>query len=231
LISIAIDGPAGAGKTTVAKALAEKLGFFRFDSGALYRAVAYFFLKNSLDFSKEHVVSKNICDINIDFGFENGIQRMFLVNKNNNSDEILRIDITEEIRAEQVSAAASVISAFACVRKFLLKTQRGIAAENNVIMDGRDIGTAVLPKANMKIFLTASLEERAKRRFNQIKDSGKEADFETVLKKIEERDFADSNRKNCPLRIAKDAIIYNSTEFDFETVVENLTKIISKLIF
>ncbi|MDR1364455.1 MAG: (d)CMP kinase [Oscillospiraceae bacterium] len=221
MISIAIDGPAGAGKTAVSGELAKKLDFLHFDTGALYRAVAYFFIKNDLCFSDEEIVSRNLRNICIDFEFKDKTQKMYLINKNDK----IRYDITKNIRSENISKAASKVSAFSLVRKFLLDTQHQIANQNNVIMDGRDIGTFVLPNADLKFFLTASLEERAYRRFKQIElnnGNNEKINYNEVLSSIQKRDAFDSQRENCPLQIAADAIVYNSTGQSFEKSVQNL---------
>ncbi|MDR2074487.1 MAG: (d)CMP kinase [Oscillospiraceae bacterium] len=219
-ISIAIDGPAGAGKSAVSAELAKFFRFIHFDTGALYRVLGYFFLINKLDFKDESIVCKNLESSRIRFKLQDGIQRMFL-GKN---------EVTNEIRSDQVSFAASIVSSFVCSRNFLLKTQRDIAKNNDVIMDGRDIGTVVLPNANIKIFLTASPEVRAKRRFEDLRSKGFETDYETVFSSIINRDKNDSTRAVAPLVPAEDSIIYDTTNVIFEEVFKNLSdKIVSKL--
>ena len=215
MISIAIDGPAGAGKSTVSRILAKKLNFLYFDTGALYRTVAYHFLVNNIDFHIIDLLKKELKTIKIDFKIENNIQKLFLCGE----------DVTDKIRTEKISMLASEISAILEVREFLLGTQRDLAHKNNVIMDGRDIGTVVLPDADIKIFLTASLEVRVERRYKELLNRGFDTNYESVLNDIKKRDFDDSNRKVAPLTPAKDSIILNTTNYSLDEVVSQLIKI------
>lgn len=223
MISIAIDGPAGAGKSTVAKILAKKLKSLYFDTGALYRAVAYYFVLNNIRFDQKNVIEV-LKKIQIDFKIEDDIQKMYLLV----GDSF--IDITTKIRTEIISMGASKLSAIPEVRTFLLDLQRNFATTHNVIMDGRDIGTVVLPNANIKIFLTASLNVRAERRFRELLDRGENIVFEDVLNDIKKRDYADSNRKIAPLKPSNDAIILDTTNYNLNQVVDKLANIFEEYI-
>ena len=170
MISIAIDGPSGARKSTISRTVAEKLGYLHVDTGALYRTIGLYVLRKGGDPKNEQQVEALLPELKVDMGYENGIQQMFLQGEN----------VTDQIRTPQVSMAASGVSAHSCVRAYLLELQRRLARENNVIMDGRDIGTVVLPKADVKIFLTASSEVRAKRRFDELTAKGENTTFEKV---------------------------------------------------
>lgn len=220
MISIAIDGPSGVGKSTVAKILSKKFDFLYLDTGALYRAMGYFFIMNCLDYSNEKVVSTNINNIDISFRFEGRRQKMFLCGR----------DITPKIRTDNVSMAASCISAMPVVREFLLNIQRDMAANNNIIMDGRDIGTVVLPNADIKIFLNADVKVRARRRWGQVKRHDPRADYYNVFKLIKKRDKNDTERSIAPLVPAKDAIILNTTRYSLNKTIYILTNIIREYI-
>lgn len=211
--SIAIDGPSGAGKSDLSSTLAEKLGFLHVDTGALYRALAFYFLDQKFD---ADYISKELKNIEVEMRFENRSQRVIL-----NS-----IDVTSNLRYPKVSELASKISSLDSVRKFLLLMQRSIAKDNNVIMDGRDIGTVVLPDADIKIFLTASVEERAKRRFKQLQKKKIECDYDIMLKSMQERDNNDTNRPISPLKPAKDSIIYDSTDQNLNDVITYFLRLI-----
>lgn len=222
--SIAIDGPSGAGKSTISKMLAKELNFLYFDTGALYRAVAYYFCTNHTNYKDnygEKFVENNLKNINITFKFDESEQLTFLNDEN----------ITEKIRTNEISMLASRLSSFDCVRKFLLSVQRGVAKNNNVVMDGRDIATVVLPNANLKIFLTADLEKRAKWRFDELIGNGYKISYEEVKKTIEKRDFDDSNRKIAPLKPAEDSVIIDSTAQNLSQVVKNIVKIAERIKF
>ena len=210
--SIAIDGPAGAGKSDVSDILAEKLGFVHVDTGALYRAVALYFLENNLDYISKETVCENLNKIKVDINFKNNLQ---IVNLNGN-------DITGKIRLKEVANIASLISAFSCVRDFLLEIQRNTVEFYSVIMDGRDIATVVLPNADVKIFLTASVEERAKRRFKQLKEKDIKCDYNEVLNLIKKRDNNDFHRKIAPLKPSQDSLIYDTTNKTIDEVVNFL---------
>lgn len=208
-MKIAIDGPAGAGKSTVSNALSHELGIIHFDTGALYRAFGFYFVKNNLDFFNENTAEKNLGNIKIEIKFEQKIQKIFLGSSN----------VTEDIRTKEVSAAASKVSSFSCVREFLLREQQEFALKNDVIMDGRDIGTVIMPFADHKFFLTAALEIRAKRRFDELRTKDTNIIYEDVFESIRLRDKNDSERENCPLKAAKDAKIIDTSEMPFNYVV------------
>ncbi len=218
MISIALDGPAGAGKSTIAKSVAAKLGFIYVDTGALYRAIGLKFLNSGYgekaDFETEKVLGQTVIEIK----FINGVQHVFLDNK----------DVNDKIRTPEISKMASEVSAKPPVRAFLLEMQRDFAKKNNVIMDGRDIGTVVLPNATLKFFVTASASERAKRRVKDIEAQGIKADFNEVLADIEKRDYNDSHREIAPLKPANDSIIFDTTGDTLEQSVEKLVKIIKE---
>ena len=217
--SIAIDGPSGAGKSTMAKALAAKLGFLYVDTGAIYRTLGLFALDNGADPSVwgqvESLLSK--VSIRMDYG-EDGLQHMFLGDR----------DVTQEIRRPEVSGAASKISAIPEVRAFLMDMQRDMAKSHHVVMDGRDIGTVVLPEADVKIFLTASPEERARRRCVELQERGTPVDFETVLADIEERDARDSGRATAPLKQAEDAVLVDTTGISLEESLQLLLRTVQE---
>ncbi len=218
--NIAIDGPAGAGKSTIAKTAAKQLGFIYVDTGALYRAVGYYVLNKNIDPKNEQDVSSILNEIEVTLKFVDGEQRVFL-----NSE-----DVSLKIRTPEMSMYASAVSAHPSVRTFLFETQRKLARENDVIMDGRDIGTVVLPNADVKIFLTASPEERAKRRYDELILKGQTVEFDDVLKDVITRDYNDSHRAVAPLKQADDAIFLDTTGNTFEqsvnliisTIKENL---------
>lgn len=216
-ISIAIDGPAGAGKSTIAKRLAAELGFYYVDTGAIYRTAAYFM--DLLGISPKDVdgVQRYIDELNIDIYYdETGLQHMLMNN----------IDVTDDIRTPDISQKASLISAHAVVREMLLDMQRDVAKENNVVMDGRDIGTVVLPKADVKIFLTASAEVRAQRRFEELKAKGGKDSYEKVLKDLQQRDYQDTHREIAPLKMARDSVKVDTSEMDTDAVVAAIRDII-----
>ncbi len=213
--AIAIDGPAGAGKSTMARRLAEELGYIYADTGALYRAIGYFVLLHGADVRDEPTVVGLLAGINIDLRFVDMEQRVFLNG----------MDVTSKIRTEAVSMAASAVSALPSVRAFLLEMQRNIARDNNVVMDGRDIGTVVLPDADVKIFLTASPEERARRRYEELVRKGVSADYDAVLEDMRRRDYEDSHRDIAPLKPADDAILVDTTGNEIDRSIAILTKI------
>ncbi len=218
MISVAIDGPAGSGKSTVSKIVAQKLGFVHLDTGALYRAIAYFIDKSDVDFSSEIDVKK--CLKEIDLKVEKGAkEQKILLN-----DKIL----TTELRSLNVTKIASKIASYKSVRDYLLELQRSFAKTQNVVMDGRDIGTVVLPDALVKIFITASPEVRAKRRFEQISGDGEKPDYEEILTSIKKRDYEDTHRKIAPLKRADDAILVDNSDMDLNQTVENVLDIIKE---
>lgn len=211
--SIAIDGPAGAGKSTLARKLAKEFGFLYVDTGAIYRTVALRVLRAGADPTSEAQVAPLLDTMNIRMEYDTvGVQRMIL-----DGD-----DVSEAIRAHQISGIASKVSAIPAVRAFLLDFQRKQARENNVVMDGRDIGTVVLPDADVKIFLTASPEARAQRRTMELIEKGQEADYNTILADIVARDEQDRNRPIAPLKQAEDAILVDTTYLDLEESLQAL---------
>lgn len=217
MISIAIDGPGGAGKSTIAKALAKKLGYIYVDTGALYRAIGLYMIKKGVDLKNVDAIVKKLDEVKVELKYVNDEQRVLLCGD----------DVSEDIRKPEVSMAASSVSAIPAVRDFLLGLQRKMANENNVIMDGRDIGTVVLPNAEIKLFLTASAEERAMRRYKELIEKGKDVEYETVYKELCERDYQDSHREIAPLKPADDATVIDTTGNDLEKSVQVLMDFIS----
>ena len=218
-ISIAIDGPSGAGKSTLAKSLAARLGYLYVDTGAIYRTIGYYAFSNGIDPKDEAAVVASLPEIRVEMSYgDDGLQHMLLNG----------VDVTKEIRLPEISMYASAVSAHPAVRAFLLEMQRQLARTNNVIMDGRDIGTVVLPDAKVKVYLTASSAERARRRCLELEQRGTPEPFEKVLKEIEERDWNDSHRAVAPLRQAEDAVLLDTTELNFEQSEEALLKIIEE---
>ena len=219
--SIAIDGPAGAGKSTIAKALAKELGYYYVDTGAIYRTVAYFLDLLGISPKDADGVHRYLDELTINIEYdETGKQHMIMNG----------MDVTDEIRTQDISQKASLVSAHKEVRDVLLDMQRDVARKHNVIMDGRDIGTVVLPKATVKIFLTASAEVRAKRRTDELIAKGQTAQYETVLKEIKQRDHQDSTRAIAPLKQAEDAVLLDTSELDIPGVLEAMQKIIGEKI-
>lgn len=205
--SIAIDGPSGAGKSTLAKRLAQELGFLYVDTGAIYRTVGLAARRRGVDPADEKGVAAMLPGLSITMGYgEDGLQRMFLDGE----------DVTSAIRENEISACASKAAALPAVRDFLLEMQRKTAREHDVIMDGRDIGTVVLPQADVKLFLTASPEARAERRYKELLERGQRADFDQVLREVVERDRRDTQRETAPLRRAEDAVLADTTGLDLE---------------
>ena len=218
-VSIAIDGPSGAGKSTLAKSLAAKLGYLYVDTGAIYRTIGYHVFTKGIDPKNEAAVTAELPAVRVELTYgEDGLQHMLLNGQ----------DVTREIRLPEISMYASAVSAHPPVRAFLLEMQRQMARTSNVIMDGRDIGTVVLPDAKVKVYLTASAEERARRRCLELDQRGTPEPFEKVLKEIEERDWNDSHRAVAPLRQAEDAVLLDTTELNFEQSEEALLKIIEE---
>ena len=220
-ISIAIDGPAGAGKSTIAKRLAKELGYYYVDTGAIYRTVAYFM--DLLGVSPKDVdgVERYIDELTIQIQYdEDGVQHMIMNG----------MDVTGDIRTQDISQKASLVSAHGVVRGVLLDMQRDVAKAHNVIMDGRDIGTVVLPKADVKIFLTATPEVRAKRRTDELLAKGQKANYEQILKEIQQRDYQDTHREIAPLKMAKDSVKVDTSELDIDGVVETIRQIVAKKI-
>ena len=219
--SIAIDGPAGAGKSTIARRLAKELGYYYVDTGAIYRTVAYFL--DLLGVSPKDVdgVERYIDELTINIEYdEDGLQHMIMNG----------MDVSGDIRTQDISQKASLVSAHAVVREVLLDMQRDVAKKNNVIMDGRDIGTVVLPKADVKIFLTATPEVRAKRRTDELIAKGQKAEYEVVLKEIIQRDYQDTHREIAPLKLAKDSVKLDTSELDIDGVMAEMKRIIGQKI-
>ena len=217
MISIAIDGPSGAGKSTLARSMAEKLGYLYVDTGAIYRTIGLYMYEADIDPKDEAAVLAALPEIEIELSHgEDGLQRMTLND----------CDVTEAIRLPHISLCASAVSAHPGVRAFLLEMQRELARTNNVIMDGRDIGTVVLPEAEVKVFLTASPEARAQRRMKELEKRGTPQPFEEVLRDIQQRDYNDSNRAAAPLKQAEDAVLLDTTELTFAQSEEALLAIV-----
>lgn len=212
-INIAIDGPAGAGKSTIAKMVSAQLGYIYVDTGALYRAVALYLTENNI---ADEDIADSLKNADVSLKFVDGKQCVYLGER----------DVSELIRTPEISMEASRTSAIPAVREYLFETQKKIARENNVIMDGRDIGTVVLPDADVKIFLTASAEERAKRRFKELSEKPGCPTYEEILKDIIERDHNDMNRKTSPLKQADDAVLVDTTKLDLEESASEIIRII-----
>ena len=212
MYSIAIDGPAGAGKSTIAKTIAKKLEFIYVDTGAMYRAMAYYFLQNHIDASDEQAIAAACPKVDVTIQYTGGEQQVIL-NKEN---------VNGVIRKEEVGNMASATSVYPVVRTKLVELQRQLAAKENVIMDGRDIGTVVLPDANVKIYLTASSKVRAKRRFDELTAKGVSCDMDAIEKDIIERDYRDMHREIAPLTQAADAVLLDSSEMTIDQVVDGI---------
>ena len=218
-ISVAIDGPAGAGKSTIARRLARELGYRYVDTGAIYRTVAYFMDLWGVSPKDVDGVTRYIDELTVEIEYDDdGIQHMIMNG----------MDVTEDIRSQEISQKASLISAHAVVREMLLDMQREVAQQYNVIMDGRDIGTVVLPKATVKIFLTASPEVRAQRRTDELLAKGQKANYETVLKEIRQRDYQDTHREIAPLKMARDSVKVDTSDMNLEQAVETIRQIVAK---
>ena len=218
MISVAIDGPVGAGKSSVARESAKRLGFIYADTGALYRGVALYTVRKGLnenDAEYKEKVENMLPEITVEPKLINGEQRIFLCGE----------DVSEEIRKPEISMAASSVSSIPAVREFLLDLQRDIAKKNNVLMDGRDIGTVVLPSAQVKIFITASPEIRAKRRFKELIEKGVDTTLEQVLNDLNRRDYQDSHRAVSPLKMAEDAVLLDTSELHFKQSVRKVTEL------
>ncbi len=218
-ISIAIDGPAGAGKSTIARRLAGELGYHYVDTGAIYRTVAYFFDLWGVAPKDIDGITRYIDELTVGIEYdEDGLQHMIMNG----------MDVTADIRTQEIGQKASLVSAHAIVRDMLLDMQRDVAREYDVIMDGRDIGTVVLPKATVKIFLTASAEVRAKRRTDELLAKGQKADYDKVLKEIQQRDYQGTHREVAPLKMCRDSIKVDTSDMELETVVAVIKEIIQK---
>lgn len=214
-INIAIDGPAGAGKSTIAKMVSAKLGYIYVDTGALYRTAALYITENNIP---DEDIEKALENADISLKFIDGVQKVFLGGR----------DVSGLIRTPEISMAASRTSAIPAVRAYLFETQKKIARENNVIMDGRDIGTVVLPDAEVKIFLTASAEERANRRYKELSEKPDCPPYEDILKDIIQRDYQDMHRETAPLRQADDAVLVDTTNLNLEQSADEIVRIITE---
>ncbi|MGI5977112.1 MAG: (d)CMP kinase [Candidatus Limivicinus sp.] len=218
-LSVAIDGPSGAGKSSQARTLAKKIGFIYVDTGAIYRTVGLAAYRRGIDRKNESAVAAILPELNIEMRYNDaGEQRMILNGE----------DVSEAIRMPEISVCASEVSALPVVRAYLLDMQRKMAEENNVIMDGRDIGTVVLPNADLKIFLTASAEARARRRMLELQGKGVECSFDEVLKDMIIRDEKDSTRAAAPLKKADDAVLLDTSELDFDASFNRLCEIVAE---
>ena len=219
LCSVAIDGPSGAGKSTLARAAAKRFGYIYVDTGAIYRTVGLACRRSGADIGEKEQVLALLPGLQINLGYDDaGLQRMYLNGE----------DVSGEIRTPKISHYASVVSAIQEVRDFLMDMQRSMAKRYSVVMDGRDIGTVVLPEADVKIFLTASSEERARRRHAELLEKGTQISYEEVLKDVIERDERDSNRSAAPLRAAEDAVLLDTTEMDLQQSLERLCALIEE---
>jgi cytidylate kinase len=217
--SIAIDGPAGAGKSTIAKRLAKELGYHYVDTGAIYRTVAYFLDLWGVSPKDVDGVTRYIDELTVGIEYdEDGVQHMIMNG----------MDVTNDIRTQEISQKASLVSAHAVVRDMLLDMQRDVAKTHNVIMDGRDIGTVVLPNANVKVFLTASAEVRAQRRHLELQAKGRKDSYEKVLAEIKQRDHQDSTRAIAPLKQAKDAVLVDTSDMDIDAVITEIRRIVTE---
>lgn len=212
MYNIAIDGPAGAGKSTIAKIVAKELGFIYVDTGAMYRTLALACLREGIDQSDEEKVVKKCNEVEVSLGYENGTQKVFLNGE----------DVSEDIRKEEVGNMTSAIAVYPEVREILVALQKEFASKNNVVMDGRDIGTVVLPNADLKVYLTASVETRAKRRYDELVEKGIDCDLKEIEKDIADRDYRDMNREVSPLKQADDAKLVDSSDMCIEEVVETI---------
>lgn len=218
MINIAIDGPSGAGKSTIAKAISRTLGYIYVDTGALYRAIGLHTVNSGKTTTSRDEIVPLLNDIKVELKFVDSQQRVFLNN----------VDVSNLIRTPEISMAASNVSAIPEVREFLFSLQKNIALENNVVMDGRDIGTVVLPQAKIKIFLTASPEARAIRRFEELVEAGQKVVYEDILEDIIKRDYNDSNREIAPLKKAEDAVLVDTTGNTLEQSIDCLLNIVKE---
>lgn len=215
---IAIDGPAGAGKSTIAKKLAKELSFIYVDTGAMYRAMALYFIRNGLDAADREAIEEACKDVSVEIVFENGEQQVLLNGEN----------VTGFLRAEEVGKMASFSSVYPAVREKLVELQRALAAKTSVIMDGRDIGTCVLPNADLKIYLTASVEARAGRRYRELLEKGEHPVLEEIAADIRDRDYRDMHREVSPLMQAEDAVLVDTSDMGISEVVAAILKLKNK---
>ena len=219
MMQVAIDGPGGAGKSTVARRVAKELGFLYVDTGAMYRAVGLFVRRHGIDPKDAVSVEKVLPQVHLSLQYDDAGEQQILLNEEN---------VSRAIRENEIASYDSAVSAIPAVRDFLLETQRALAREHNVIMDGRDIGTVILPDAQVKIFLTASDVQRAQRRLLDLKGKGFESTFDEVLEQLRARDHADSTRATAPLRPAPDAVLLDTTTLNFEQVVARVRQLIAE---
>ena len=217
-VNIAIDGPAGAGKSTIAKKVAKNRGYIYVDTGAMYRAMAYYFLSNGIGAEDESAIAAACPNVNVSITYEDGVQNVWLNGEN----------VSTVIRQEEVGKMASATSVYPVVRTKLVELQQALAKTTDVIMDGRDIGTVVLPNADVKIYMTASSAIRAKRRFDELTAKGIECDFDEIEKDIIERDYRDMNRETAPLKKADDAVELDTSDLNVDGVVNAMKDIIAK---
>lgn len=220
MFNIAVDGPGGAGKSTICRAVSAELGFIYVDTGALYRAVGLNALRHGLDTKDSDAIEKMLSDTDVKLAFVDGEQRVMLNGE----------DVSDDIRLPEASMAASNVSAIPVVRQFLFDLQQKIASENNCLMDGRDIGTVVLPNADLKIFLTASAEVRAMRRYDELVEKGQDVNFDDILKDLNERDYQDSHRAVAPLKQAEDAILVDTSDMTFDEVKGKIKSLVKERI-
>jgi len=216
--SVAIDGPAGAGKSTIAKLLAKKMGYIYVDTGAMYRAMAVYFVQNNVNPDDEREINAAVTGVNITIEYMDGVQQVIL-----NGD-----NVTGMLRTEEIGSMASKTSKYAAVRRKLVELQRELAKKTDVIMDGRDIGTCVLPDAQVKIYLTASSATRAKRRYDELTEKGVSCDLAEIEKDIIDRDYRDMHRETSPLRQAEDAVLVDSSEMNIDEVVDAIYQVYSE---
>lgn len=216
--AVAIDGPAGAGKSTIAKLVSKKLNYIYVDTGAMYRAIGLYLIKNNISADDEKGIDKAIADADISIDYIDSVQHVYIDGA----------DVTDKLRTEQVGNMASSCSIYSSVREKLVSLQRDIAKKQNVVMDGRDIATKVLPNADTKIYLTASVDTRAERRYKELKEKNVICDIETIKKDIEDRDYRDMHRKNSPLVQAEDAMLIDSSNMSIDEVVDKILELVKK---
>ena len=218
MYNIAIDGPAGAGKSTIAKIVAKKLGFIYVDTGAMYRTMALACFRDNISQDDEASVVKKCQNVKVTLAYENGTQKVFLNGE----------DVSTELRQEVIGNMTSAIAVYSPVRKILVNMQQELAKTNEVVMDGRDIGSAVLPNADLKIYLTASSRTRATRRYKELVEKGQVCDIDEIEKDIKDRDYRDMHREISPLVQADDAVLIDSSDMDIDTVVSEIIKLVNK---
>ena len=219
IYAVAIDGPGGAGKSSIARAVARELGIVYVDTGAIYRTVGYHVFLRGVDPKDSEAVIRLLPETDVEMSYgEDGLQRMYLNGE----------DVTDQIRLPEMSMYASNVSAIPEVRDFLMEMQRSMARRSSVVMDGRDIGTVVLPNAEVKIFLTAELEERARRRFKELQERGTPVDFDQIMEEMRQRDYNDSHRATAPLKAAEDAVIVDTTHLDFSGSCRRIIDVIKE---